>query len=42
MLGEGGADEVWTIEEVEWEGHTSGDGGAMGIQEEPGTRLLEF
>jgi len=42
MLGEGGADGAWMVEEVDRKGCTNGGDGAAGIREEPGTRLLGF
>jgi len=42
VLGEVGVEGAQGAEEVEREGHTSGDDGAAGAQEEPGTRLLGF
>jgi len=42
VLGEVGVEGMQGTEEVEWEGHTSGDDEAAGVQEEPGTRLLRF
>jgi len=41
-LGDDGVEGTQGAEEIEREGHTSGDDGAMGIQEEPGTCLLRF
>jgi len=42
VLGEVGVEGTQGTEEVEREGHTSGDDEAAGIQEGPGTRLLGF
>jgi len=42
VLGDVGVEGMRGAEEIEWEGRTSGDAGAAGIWEEPGTRLLEF
>ena len=42
MLGEAGVEGTRGAEEIEREGRTSGDSGAAGVREEPGTRLLEF
>ena len=42
MLGEVGVEGMRGTEDVEWEGHTSGDDEAAGVREEPGTHLLGF
>ena len=42
MLGDAGVEGTWGAEEIEWEGRTSGDDGAMGVWEGPGTCLLGF
>jgi len=42
VLGDVGVEGTREAEEIEWEGCTSGDDGAAGIQEEPGTCLLGF
>jgi len=41
VFGDVGVEEMRGTEEVEREGHTSGDDEAAGVREEPGTRLLE-
>jgi len=42
VLGKGGGEGARTVEEAERGVLTSGDGGAVGTQEESGTHLLRF
>jgi len=42
VLGDVGVEETGGVEEIEREGCTNGDDGAMGVREEPGTCLLGF
>jgi len=42
VLGDEGVEGARGVEEIEREGHTSGDNGVVGAQEGPGTRLLGF
>ena len=42
VFGDVGVEGTQGAEEIEWEGHTSGNDGAAGVREEPGTCLLRF